>query len=240
MPSNLYQGTVEDPMGPLIISVQFAHLLREIHRSPSMGSVFHLANHRHWKDMAMDRISATIAGNCKETMILGVTAMSSKLILQMLRAGAADVTGSFNHLHTTAELEFNMLIDIYQRLAEADDGILSAFEGFHVFSIAVYSISRRHSDHHLRRCIDILTATSQRFSGVRSLRNALYRFIDLATDDRTNADLKILQLDHELQQLGVTIPAKNLNHMRSILIQLAEDQQSITGGRGRRETMPSI
>ena len=215
-------------MGLLINSVQYAHLLREIRRSPSMGSVFHLANYRHWKDMSMDRINAIKAINVKETMMHGVTAMSSKLVLQMLQAGPADLTGGFNHLHVTAELEFDMLVDIYQRRVEAGDGMLAALEGYHVFSIAVYNISRRRSDHRLRQCIDILTAISQRFSGIRSLRNALYRFIDLAADEQTNAEMKVIQLDHELQQLDGNVSSRHQDHMRSILIQLAADQQAIT------------
>ena len=215
-------------MGLLINSVQYAHLLREIRRSPSMGSVFHLANYRHWKDMSMDRINAIKAINVKETMMHGVTAMSSKLVLQMLQAGPADLTGGFNHLHVTAELEFDMLVDIYQRRVEADNGMLTALEGYHVFSIAVYNISRRRSDHRLRQCIDILTAISQRFSGIRSLRNALYRFIDLAADEQTNAEMKVIQLDHELQQLDGNVSSRHQDHMRSILIQLAADQQAIT------------
>jgi hypothetical protein len=227
-------------MGLLINSVQYAHLLREMRRSPSMGSVFHLANHRHWKDMSMDRLNTIKAANVRETLVHGVAAMSSKLVLQMLQAGATDLTGSFNHLHITAELEFDALIDIYQQRAEADDGILTALEGYHVFSIAVYNISRRRPDRLLRQCIDILTAISQHFSGIRTLRNALYRFVDLVRDDRMNAEMKMLQLDHELQQLEGTIPARHHNHMRSILIQLTEDQHSITRGHGRRETMPSI
>lgn len=215
-------------MGLLINSVQYAHLLREIRRSPSMGSVFHLANYRHWKDMSMDRINAIKAISVKETMMHGVTAMSSKLVLQMLQAGPADLTGGFNHLHVTAELEFDMLVDIYQRRVEADNGMLTALEGYHVFSIAVYNISRRRSDHRLRQCIDILTAISQRFSGIRSLRNALYRFIDLAADEQTNAEMKVIQLDHELQQLDGNVSSRHQDHMRSILIQLAADQQAIT------------
>ena len=240
MPSTSYQGTAEDPMGLLINSVQYAHLLREMRRSPSMGSVFHLANHRHWKDMSMDRLNTIKSANVKETLVRGVAAMSSKLVLQMLQAGAADLTGSFNHLHITAELEFDALIDIYQRRAETDSGILTALEGYHVFSIAVYNISRRRSDRHLRQCIDILTAISQRFSGIRTLRNALYRFIDIAADDRMNAAMRVLQLDHELQQLDSTIPARHHNQMKLILMQLAEDQHSIARGHSRRETMPSI
>ena len=227
-------------MGLLINSVQYAHLLREIRRSPSMGSVFHLANHRHWKDMSMDRINAIKDVNVKETMLHGVIAMSSKLVLQMLQAGSADLTGSFNHLHVTAELEFDLLVDIYQRRAETDDGTLTALEGYHVFSIAVYNVSRRRSENRLRQCIDILTAISQHFSGIRCLRNALYRFIDLAANDRMNAEMKVMQLDHELQQLGGTVTSQHHNHMRSILIQLAEDQQATTRDHGRRETMPSI
>lgn len=205
-----------------------------------MGSVFHLANHRHWKHMSLDRISALKSADAKETMVYGVTAMSSKLVLQMLQAGATDLTGSFNHVHITAELEFDMLIDIYQRRAEADSGTLTALEGYHTFSIAIYNISRRRSDHRLRQCIDILTAISQRFAGIRSLRNALYRFIDLAADNRMNAEMKVLQLDHELQQLDGAVPSRHHNQMRLILIQLTEGQQSITLGHSRRETMPSM
>jgi hypothetical protein len=240
MPSTSYQGTAEDPMGLLINSVQYAHLLREMRRSPSMGSVFHLANHRHWKDMSMDRLNTIKAANVRETLVHGVATMSSKLVLEMLQAGAADLTGSFNHLHITAELEFDALIEVYQQRAEADNGILTALEGYHVFSIAVYNISRRRPDRLMRQCIDILTAISQRFSGIRSLRNALYRFLDLVKDDRMNAEMKVLQLDHDLQQLDGTIPSRHHSHMRSILIQLAENQHSITRGHGRRETMPSI
>jgi hypothetical protein len=241
MPSTPYQATTEDPMGLLINSVQYAHLLREMRRSPSMGSVFHLANHRHWKDMSMDRLKQIKAANFKETLVHGVAAMSSKLVLQMLQAGAADLTCSFNHLHITAELEFDALIDMYQQRAEADNGVFTALEGYHVFSIAVYNITRQRPDRLLRQCIDTLTAISQRFSGIRSLRNALYRFIDLAADDRINAEMKVLQLDHELQQLDGTIPSRHHNHMRSILVQLAEDHHAITRGfHSRRETMPSI
>ena len=240
MPSTSCQGTAEDPIGLLINSVQYAHLLREMRRSPSMGSVFHLANHRHWKDMSMDRLNTIKTANVKETLVRGVAAMSSKLVLQMLQAGAADLTGSFNHLHITAELEFDALVDIYQQRAEADNGILTALEGYHVFSIAVYNISRRRPDRLLRQCIDILTAISQRYFGIKTLRNALYRFVDLVKDDRMNAEMKVLQLDHELQQLDGTMPARHHSHMRSILIQLAEQQHSTTRGHGRRETVPSI
>lgn len=228
-------------MGLLINSVQYAHLLREMRRSPGMGSVFHLANHRHWKDMSMDRLNTIKTANVKETLVHGVAVMSSKLVLQMLQSGAADLTGNANHLHITAEVEFDALIDTYQRRAEADNGILTALEGYHVFSIAVYNISRRRSDRYLRQCIDILTTISQRFAGIRTLRNALYRFVDIVADDRMNAEMKVLQLDHELQQLDGSLPPRHHNHMRSILMQQAEDQLSITRGHhSRRETMPSI
>ena len=231
----------DDSLGSLINAVQYAHLLHEIRRTPSMGTVFHLANYRHWKEMSADRVMSAASSELLENMIQGISTMSCRLILQILQSAESDQSGGgVSQLWVTADAELDALIDRHQQRAEMDDCMLSALDGLDVFSIAIYSIGRQQSNQSVRRCLDLLTTVSERFSGLRVFRSVLYCFIDLVTNSVSNAEMDIFRLSQECRQLGVNIPPRHHIQMKTILAAKAETRQVDNWNRGRRETMPSM
>jgi hypothetical protein len=241
MPFSYARHDSDDSLGSLINAVQYAHLLHEIRRSPSMGTVFHLANYKHWKDMSVDRVLSAVSSNLRDNIIQGISSMSCKLLLQILQTANLDQSsGGFGQLWTTADAELNALIDRYQQRAEIEDCTLSALDGLDVSSIAIYNVGRLQPNQRVRKCLDLLTTISERFSGLRALRSVLYCFIDLATSSMSNAEMDIFKLSQECRRLGVNVPSRHYNQMKSILTAKAETQQADNWSRGRHETMPSI
>lgn len=241
MPLPTSRPDSDDLSGSLINAVQYAHLLHEIRRSPSMGTVFHIANYRHWKDLSMDRVVSVASPELRDNMIQGIFSMSCKLLLQMLQTANLEQSGGgLGQLWTMADAELNALIDKHEQRAAMQDCTLSALDGLDVFSIAIYNVGRLQPNHRVRKCLDLLTTISERFSGLRGLRGVLYCFIDLATSSVSNAEMDLFRLSQECRQLGVNVPSRHYDQMRTILTAKAETQQADNWSRGRRETMPSI
>jgi hypothetical protein len=206
-----------------------------------MGTVFHIANYRHWKDLSMDRVMSVASPELRDNMIQGIFSMSCKLLLQILQTASLDQSGGgLGQLWTTADAELNALVDKHEQRAAMQDCTLSALDGLDVFSIAIYNIGRLQPNQRVRKCLDLLTTVSERFSGLRGLRSALYYFIDLVNSSVSNAEMDIFRLSQECRQLGVNIPSRHYNQMKTILKTKAETQQVDNWSRGRRETMPSI
>jgi hypothetical protein len=206
-----------------------------------MGTVFHIANYRHWKDLSMDRVMSVVSPELRDNMIQGIFSMSCKLLLQILQTASLDQSGgSLGQLWTAADAELNALIDKHEQRAAMQDCTLSALDGLDVFSIAIYNIGRLQPNQRVRKCLDLLTTVSERFSGLRGLRSVLYYFIDLVNSSVPNAEMDIFRLSQECRQLGVNIPSRHYNQMKTILTTKAETQQVDNWSRGRRETMPSI
>lgn len=206
-----------------------------------MGTVFHLANYKHWKEMSMDRVMSAASPELRENMIQGIFSMSCRLLLQILQISGLDQSGGgFSQLWITADAELNALVDRHQQRAEVEDCILSALDGLDVFSIAIYNVGRLQPNQRVRKCLDLLTTISERFSGIRGLRSVLYCFIDLAASNVSNAEVEIFRLSQECRQFGVNLPSRHYSQMKTILMAKAEAQQADSWSRGRRETMPSI
>lgn len=227
-------------MQSLVSTVQYAHLLREIRRSPSMGTVFHLANYKHWKDMSVGRLSTSISPDSKDILVQGLTSMSCKLLLQIMRTADMAHSGNFYHLWSTADTEFDDLIEVYRRRAESQDCVLTALDALDICSITVYSVGRSRPKPVLRNCLDLLTTISERFTGIRKLRNILYCFIDLATSQNALTEVDVFRLNQECQQPGVTVPRGLYNQMQAILMQRLDVHRADNWSRGRRDTLPSM
>ena len=143
MPLPTSRPDSDDLSGSLINAVQYAHLLHEIRRSPSMGTVFHIANYRHWKDLSMDRVVSVASLELRDNMIQGIFSMSCKLLLQMLQTANLEQSGGgLGQLWTMADAELNALIDKHEQRAAMQDCTLSALDGLDVFSIAIYNVGR--------------------------------------------------------------------------------------------------
>jgi len=241
MPTPTSRPDSDDVSGSLINAVQYAHLLHEIRRSPSMGTVFHIANYRHWKDLSMDRVISVASSELRDNMIQGIFSMSCKLLLQILQTASSDQSGGgIGQLWTTADAELNALIDKHEQRAAMQDCTLSALDGLDVISIAIYNVGRLQPNQRVRKCLDLLTTISERFSGLRDLRSVLYCFIDLTNSSVSNAELDLFSLSQECRRLGVNVPSRHYNQMKTILTAKAETQQADNWSRSRRETMPSI
>lgn len=240
MPLSTSQAAPDESMQSLVSTVQYAHLLREIRRSPNMGTVFHLANYNHWKDMSIGRLSTSMSSTSKEILIQGLTSMSCKLLLQIMRTADMAQSGNFYHLWSTADTEFDDLIEVYRRRAESQDCVLTALDALDICSIIVYSVGRSRRSTVLRNWLDLLTAIAERFSGIRKLRNILYCFIDLATSNSTITEVDVFQLNQECQQPGVTVPRGLYNQMQAILMQRLDVHRADNWSRGRRDTLPSM
>jgi len=206
-----------------------------------MGTVFHLANYKHWKEMSTDLVMSAASNDVRENMTQSICSMSCRLLLQILQISGLDQSGGgFSQLWITADAELNAFIDRHQQRAEMEDCTLSALDGLDVFSIAIYNIGRLQPNQRVRKCLDLLTAISERFSGIRGFRNVLYCFIDLASSSVSNAEVEIFRLSQECRQLGVNLPSRHYSQMKTILMAKAESHQADSWSRGRRETMPSI
>lgn len=183
MPYSTHKATPDSSLNYLINAVQYAHLLREIRRKPSMGIVFHLANYKHWKDMSTERIFLPTELDLRDLMTQALSSISCKIVLQMLRISNNDRSSGIAHLLATADVELITLLNIFQRRSEAQDSVLTALDGYDVFSVGVYLVDQQmqnansgrfESAQLLRDCLDLLSNISQRFGGIKDLRNALW------------------------------------------------------------------
>lgn len=250
MPYQSGKGVHDHSMDLLINVVQYAHLLREIRRTSSMGIVFHLANYRHWKDMSAERLAVIAAPDSRELVSQAVSSASCKVLLQILQTANNDMAAGYSSLCMTADAEFGAFINLLRQRSELQDCMLTAFNGIDVFSIGIYLVDRSVSGNEavglrpnssIRPCLEILTTISEHFVGIRSLRDVLSLFSDLVSDCGPNTEVDMFRLDQECQKPGSTISSKHRLHMRTILMRNAQKRLSADNWRqSRRETLPNI
>lgn len=154
-----------------------------------MGIVFHLANYKHWKDMSTERITLATEPDLREVSMQALSSISCKIVLQILRISDSERSSGISHLQATADAELTALVNIFQRRAEAQESVLTALDGYDIFSIGVYFSERHMQDSNLdqlgstqlgRDCLNLLSDISQRFSGIKHLRNALWNKIQIS------------------------------------------------------------
>ncbi|KAM0716138.1 hypothetical protein Q7P37_008652 [Cladosporium fusiforme] len=182
MPLSTSRSAPDDSVNFLVNAVQYAHLLREIRRTASMGTVFHLANYKHWKYNCIERTTLATEPDLRQLMMDAISSISCKIVLQIWRVASNKQGGGISHLQTTADVELAELVRILQRRAEAQDGVLTALDGYDLTSIGIYFADRHmegvnsdqmESEKLLRDCLDLLSDISQRFSGMKDLRDML-------------------------------------------------------------------
>lgn len=183
MPLSTNKTAADSSVNCLINAVQYAHLLREIRRKPSMGTVFHLANYKHWKDMSTERLTLPADPDLREITMMAFSSMSCKIILQILKNASKDRGGLTSHLQTTADAEFTALVNNFRQKAETKNGALAALDGYDLFSVGLYLSDQRVQDTSpgrwepsrlIRDCLDLLSIISQRFEGMKDLRDLLW------------------------------------------------------------------
>lgn len=248
MPSHAKRASKDPAYISLVCVVQYAHLVREIRGSPSMGAIFHLANYRHWRDNGRDQVLFAASQEHKDLIASVLCSMSCRLILQISHATHSDPNRGIAYVQSATDTELTTLLDMYQDRAGAQDCVLTAFDGIDVFSIAICLMDehsrslmpgRVESNRPLRTCLQILTTISNRFSATRSLLDVLWIFIDLLSGGDT-AEISVFRLDQACHKLAVKLPDQAYDQMRAMLMQQANVHNADAWSRGRRETMPSI
>lgn len=183
MPLSSNKTAADSSVNSLITAVQYAHLLREIRRKPSMGTVFHLANFKHWKGMSTERMTLPADTDLRDITQLAFSSLSCRIILQILKNANKDRGGSMAHLQTTADAEFTALVNSFRQKAETKNGALAALDGYDLFSVGLYFTDQRVQDTSpgpwepsrlIRDCLDLLSNISQRFEGMKDLRDMLW------------------------------------------------------------------
>jgi hypothetical protein len=230
MPHYSTRSPTNQPDAFLINAVQYAHLLHEMRRKSTMGTVFHLANYAHWKEMNIERLSLPMELQLKELVSHSMSSMSCKLVLQMLKAAVSSQGTGLAQLYTTADAELESLIIAHQRVAEKQSRILTAFDGIDIFQICIHMVDRQvcNADHTrlytnpmVRLCLLLCTNISERYSGVKQLLEMLWLFIDLASGDSSNVEADVLRLTQQYHMAGASLPGSSFDHMRAILMRRA-------------------
>lgn len=211
----------------LTSAVQCAHLLRDTRRKSTMGTVFHLANYAHWKEMNADRVPLPVEPQLKELVSQLVSSMSCKLVLQMVKAAASSQSGGSTHLYATAEIELENLIKAHKRVAESHSRVLTAFDGIDIATICIYMVDRHictadparlHTNPTIRACLALCSTISERFSGMKQLLEMLWLFIDLASSNSPDVDGDVLRLTQQHHNSGTSLPGRSFDQMRTILL----------------------
>lgn len=217
----------------LINAVQCAHLLHEIRRKSTMGTVFHLANYAHWKEMKNERLSLPVEPQLRDLVSHSISSMSGKLILQMLRAAESNHNTGLAHLHATADAELETLLSAHKKMVDEDSRVLTALDGIDIFSICIYMVDRHlcnadparlHTNPRVRTCLTLCSALSERFSGIKQMLEMLWLFLDLASSDSSDVEADVLRLIQQHQNLGAGLPGNSLGQMRAILVRKAESR----------------
>jgi hypothetical protein len=232
MPLNAARSATSHSDAFLASAVQWAHLLREVRRKPSMGMVFHFANYAHWKEMNAERVSLPADPQLKELVSQLTLCMSCKLVLQMLKATASNQSGGSTNLHTTSEIELESLIMVQKRVAEKHSRVLTAFDGIDIVTICIYMVDRHvcnadparlHTSPGIRTCLALCSTIAERFAGVKQSMEMLWLFIDLASGNSTDLDGDLQRLTQQHHNSGTSLPRSNFAQMRAILLRRARD-----------------
>lgn len=214
----------------LINAVQYAHLLHEMRSKSTMGTVFHLANYAHWKEMRVERLSLPIEPQLNELVSHSMASMSCKLVLQILKAAASSQGPGLAQLYTTVGAELESLISAHQRVVEKQSRVLNAFDGIDIFQVCIHTVDRQvcnadharlHTNSTIRLCLTLCTSISERYSGVKPLLEMLWLLIDLASSDLSDVEADVLRLTQQYRVAGASIPGSSFDHMRAILMRRA-------------------
>lgn len=215
----------------LINAVQCAHLLHEIRRKSTMGTIFHVANYAHWKEMKTERLSLPVELQLKDLVSHSILAMSGKLILQMLRATESNQNSGLAHLHATADAELEALLSAHKKMVDEESRVLTALDGIDIFSVCIYMVDRHvrnagparlHTNPTVRTCLTLCSAISERFSGMKQMLEMLWLFIDLASSNSSDVEADMLRLMQQHQTSGTSLPGNSLGQMRSVLMRRSE------------------
>lgn len=209
-------------------AVQCAHLLRDMRRKSTMGTVFHLANYAHWKEMNAERVPLPVDSQLRELVSQLISSMSCKLVLQMLKAAASSQTGGSAHLHTTADIELESLVMAHKKVADDHRRVLTAFDGIDIIAICIYMVDRHvcngdparlYANPGVRACLALLSTISERHFGMKTLLETLWLFIDLTSSNNpTDVEGDVLRLTQQNHNSGTSLPASSFDQMRAILL----------------------
>jgi hypothetical protein len=230
MPLNAARSAPSHSNASLVTAVQWAHLLREVRRKPSMGTVFHFANYAHWKEMNAERVSLPAEPQLKELVSQLTLCMSCKLVLQMLKATASSQSGGSTNLHTTSEIELESLITAHKRVAEEHSRVLTAFDGIDIVTICIYMVDRHicnaepvrlHTNPGIRTCLALCSTIAERSSGMKQSLEMLWLFLDLASSNSTDLDGDLQRLTQQHHKSGTSLPRSSFDQMRTVLLRRA-------------------
>jgi hypothetical protein len=231
MPLNAARSATNHSDAFLASAVQWAHLLRDVRRKPTMGTVFHFANYAHWKEMNAERVPLPAKPQLKELVSQLTLCMSCKLVLQMLKAAASSQSGGSTNLHTTADIELESLIMAHKRVADNHSRVLTAFDGIDIITICIYMVDRHvcnadparlHTNPGIRTCLALCSTIAERFSGMKQSLEMLWLFIDLASSNSTDLDGDLQRLLQQHHKSGTNLPRSSFDQMRTILLRRAE------------------
>jgi hypothetical protein len=230
MPLNATGSATSHSDAFLASAVQWAHLLRDLRRKPSMGTVFHFANYAHWKEMNAERVPLPAEPQLKELVSQLTLCMSSKLILQMLKAAASSQSGGSADLYATAAMELESLITAHKKVAENHSRVLTAFDGIDIVTICIHLVDRHvcnsdparlHTNPGVRTCLALCSTISERFPGLKQSLKMLWLFIDLVFSNSPDLDGDLLRLTEQHHESGTSLPRSSFDQMRAILIRQA-------------------
>jgi hypothetical protein len=230
MPLNVARLATSHSDAFLTTAVQWAHLLREVRRKPTMGMVFHFANYAHWKEMSAERHPLPAEPQLKELVSQLTLCMSCKLLLQMLKAAASNQSGGSTNLHTTSGIELESLITAQKRAAENHSRVLTAFDGIEIVAMCIYMVERHvcnadparlHTIPGIRTCLALCSTIAERFSGMKQSLEMLWLFIDLASSNSTDLDGDLQRLTQQHHKSGTSLPRSSFDQMRTILLSRA-------------------
>lgn len=219
----------------LASAVQCAHLLRDMRRKSTMGTVFHLANYAHWIEMSAELVLLPVNPQLTDLVSQLISSMSCKLVLQMLKAAASSQSGDSTQLHMTADIELENFIMAQKRVAENHSRVLTAFDGIDIITICIYMVDRHfcnadparlHTNPRIRTCLALCSTISERFSGMKQLLEMLWLFIDLASSNSTNVDSDVLRLTQQHHDSGTSLPGSSFDQMCAILVRRPDGHAS--------------
>lgn len=192
-----------------------------------MGSVFHIANHEHWKDMATEEIGAFAAANTSTSLLRHIDRSSCQLCLQILQAADSNgVHDMFIVLYAYAMPHFEAyLTGIHQQTGSR---ALSWLDGCQVLTIGLCCtgfwvhnrddmLRRGTSQHMLRQCLQVLTSVANHFEGLGAMRDLLWQVHDAAYALRDGIQSDAHTILRQAQAGGFRIPQRDERLLRTVL-----------------------
>lgn len=206
------------------LAIESAQILRQIRKTPSMGSVFHVANHQHWKDMVEEAVVASISPPAAP-VLHQIDRSSCLMCLQVIQSAEAHNGNGFpSHLYSYAASEFEMYLGKIQQLAgPQSESAFMWLDGCQVFSVGICCVGfwlhgkldlgqQGSTQQMLRQCLQLLTAISNIFEGLGYMRDLLWRTHDLGHAVMQGAPVDI---DASLSEAGSTVSQRDQRLLRA-------------------------